>query len=106
MSNSSRWIARIAFALARIDLEQRREGDVLGTAQSGRRSSLKVLRAISDEDIIASARGDAVAIVERSVDLVDHPDLRAAVLRQESDEQSEYLEIPKAGPYKPDHYKY
>ncbi len=80
------------FALARIDLEQRREGDVLGTAQSGRRSSLKVLRAISDEDIIASARGDAVAIVERSVDLVDHPDLRAAVLRQESDEQSEYLE--------------
>jgi ATP-dependent DNA helicase RecG len=80
------------FALARIDLEQRREGDVLGTAQSGRRSSLKVLRAISDEDIIASARGDAVAIVERSVDLADHPDLRDAVLRQESDEQSDYLE--------------
>lgn len=80
------------FTLARIDLEQRREGDVLGIAQSGMRSSLKVLRAVSDEDIIVAARADAVEVVAVDSDLSDHPDLRAAVERLEADEQSEFLE--------------
>jgi ATP-dependent DNA helicase RecG len=78
--------------LARIDLEQRREGDVLGAAQSGVRSSLKVLRAVLDEEIILAARGDAVALVDAEPDLMSHPDLEAAVTLLESDEQSEYLE--------------
>lgn len=80
------------FVLARIDLEQRREGDVLGAAQSGVRSSLKVLRAVSDEALILAARGDAVAMVEADPELLSHPDLQAAVTLLEADEQSEYLE--------------
>jgi ATP-dependent DNA helicase RecG len=80
------------FDLARIDLEQRREGDVLGVAQSGVRSSLKVLRAVSDEAIIVAARGDAVALVERDPTLADHPALRLAVDELEAVEQAEFLE--------------
>jgi ATP-dependent DNA helicase RecG len=80
------------FALSRIDLEQRREGDVLGSAQSGVRSSLKVLRAVSDEELIARARTAAVSLVEADPDLLNHPDLEAAVSVLESDEQAEYLE--------------
>jgi ATP-dependent DNA helicase RecG len=80
------------FVLARIDLEQRREGDVLGASQSGLRSSLKVLRAVSDEEIIVSARNDAVALVADDPDLLAHPDLEAAVSLLEADVQSEYLE--------------
>ena len=43
------------FELSRVDLEQRRE-DVLGASQSGRRSSLRLLGVIRDEDIIRAAR--------------------------------------------------
>ncbi len=80
------------FVLARIDLEQRREGDVLGAAQSGVRSSLKVLRAVSDEKIIVAARDDAVSLVADDASLTSYPDLEAAVTILESDEQAEYLE--------------
>ena len=80
------------FELSRIDLEQRREGDVLGSSQSGVRSSLKVLRAVSDEQIIVAARGDAVELVEADPDLLNHPELEAAVSILESDEQADYLE--------------
>ena len=80
------------FVLARADLEQRREGDVLGAAQSGIRSSLRVLRAISDEDLIVAARSEAEALVDADPDLLNHPDLEAAVGLLEADEQSEYLE--------------
>ena len=45
------------FELARLDVEQRREGDVLGDSQSGRRSGLKLLSLLRDEDLIAQARG-------------------------------------------------
>ena len=47
------------FQLSRLDLQQRREGDVLGSAQAGRRSSLKLLRLLADEDLIAPAREEA-----------------------------------------------
>jgi ATP-dependent DNA helicase RecG len=80
------------FALARIDLEQRREGDVLGVAQSGARSSLKVLRAVVDEAIIVAARADAVDVVTADPELAAHPELRAAVEMLEADEQAEFLE--------------
>ncbi len=49
------------FELSRIDLEQRREGDVLGQAQSGVRSSLRMLAVIEDEEVIVAAREEAVA---------------------------------------------
>ncbi len=80
------------FELARVDLESRREGDVLGATQSGRRSSLRHLRVLRDEDVIQQARQEASALVERDPDLADHPALRAAVAVYVDDEQSEYLE--------------
>jgi ATP-dependent DNA helicase RecG len=67
------------FELARADLEQRREGDVLGAAQSGFRSSLRLLRVLRDEDLIAEAREDAAAVIAADPDLGDHPALAEAI---------------------------
>ncbi len=67
------------FELSRLDLEQRREGDVLGAAQAGRQSSLKLLRLLSDEELIRQARQDATAVVTADPDLAGHPALRAAI---------------------------
>jgi RecG-like helicase len=53
------------FELSRVDLEHRREGDVLGADQSGRRSSLRLLRLLEHEDVIADARAEAAALVEQ-----------------------------------------
>ncbi|MGC5411778.1 ATP-dependent DNA helicase RecG, partial [Streptomyces sp. DT225] len=64
------------FELSRIDLEQRREGDVLGQAQSGVRSSLRVLNVIDDEEVIAAARQEAVAVVAADPGLEHLPELR------------------------------
>ena len=41
------------FELARLDLETRREGDVLGAAQSGKRSGIRLLSLLEDEELIA-----------------------------------------------------
>ncbi len=80
------------FELSRVDLEQRREGDVLGVAQSGRRSSLKMLRLLRDEDVIHAARLDAEAMLEADPELSGHPVLRAEIDRLLADERAEYLE--------------
>ena len=52
------------FELARMDLELRREGDVLGSLQSGRRSGLRLLSLLRHEDVIAKARVHATEIVD------------------------------------------
>ncbi|MGW2820827.1 ATP-dependent DNA helicase RecG [Streptomyces sp. NPDC001443] len=80
------------FELSRIDLEQRREGDVLGQAQSGVRSSLRVLAVIEDEDVIAEAREEAVAVVAADPDLERLPGLRTALDALLDDEREQYLE--------------
>jgi ATP-dependent DNA helicase RecG len=80
------------FRLSRIDLEQRREGDVLGTAQAGRRSSLKVLSVLHDEDLIGSARAAAVDLVDADPALAGHSALAAAVAQVTESERAEYLE--------------
>ncbi|MCQ4084214.1 ATP-dependent DNA helicase RecG [Streptomyces sp. RB6PN25] len=67
------------FELSRIDLEQRREGDVLGQAQSGSRSSLRMLAVIEDEDVIAQARDEATALVAADPGLTAHPELLSAL---------------------------
>jgi ATP-dependent DNA helicase RecG len=67
------------FELAGVDLDQRREGDVLGKAQSGGRSSLKLLRVLRDEDLIDAARHDAMALVAQDPEVEGHPALRAAL---------------------------
>ncbi|MFJ5099656.1 ATP-dependent DNA helicase RecG [Streptomyces sp. NPDC088554] len=80
------------FELSRIDLEQRREGDVLGQAQSGVRSSLRMLAVIEDEEIIAAAREEAVAVVAADPELVDSPELRTALDALLDAEREQYLD--------------
>ncbi len=80
------------FELARLDLSQRREGDILGAAQHGRRTQLEFLHILEHEDVIAAAREDAFALVEADPDLTDHPLLAAAVRARVDAEQAAYLE--------------
>ncbi|MFI0139088.1 ATP-dependent DNA helicase RecG [Streptomyces luteogriseus] len=80
------------FELSRIDLEQRREGDVLGQAQSGARTSLKVLAVIEDEEIIAEARQEATAVVAADPELTHLPALRTALDALLDEEREQYLE--------------
>jgi ATP-dependent DNA helicase RecG len=80
------------FELSRIDLEQRREGDVLGQAQSGTRSSLRMLTVIDDEDVIAAAREEATALVAADPELAGHPDLRSALESLVDADREEYLD--------------
>jgi ATP-dependent DNA helicase RecG len=80
------------FELSRIDLEQRREGDVLGQAQSGARTSLRMLAVIEDEEIIAEARQEAAALVERDPELTGLPGLRTALDALLDEEREQYLE--------------
>ncbi|MET0842893.1 MAG: ATP-dependent DNA helicase RecG [Mycetocola sp.] len=67
------------FELAQVDLELRQEGDVLGSAQSGGRSSLKLLRVAHDGDLISLARAEAAAVLDEDPALSNHPVLRAAL---------------------------
>jgi ATP-dependent DNA helicase RecG len=80
------------FELARLDLETRREGDVLGAAQSGRRSGIKLLSLLEDEELIAEARAEATALLETDRGLADHPGLAMEVAALATDERAEYLE--------------
>jgi ATP-dependent DNA helicase RecG len=80
------------FELSRIDLEQRREGDVLGQAQSGARSSLRVLAVIEDEEVIAEARQEATAVVTADPDLTRLPALRTALDALLDEEREQYLD--------------
>jgi ATP-dependent DNA helicase RecG len=84
---------RDGFELSRIDLEQRREGNVLGIEQSGGRSGLKLLSVLRDEDVIARARAAATDHLAGDPDLSGSPALAAAVRRLEESEQAEYLEM-------------
>ncbi|MFD7127025.1 MULTISPECIES: ATP-dependent DNA helicase RecG [Streptomyces] len=80
------------FELSRIDLEQRREGDVLGQAQSGVRSSLRMLTVIDDEEVIAAAREEAVAVVAADPELEHLPELRTVLAALLDKDREEYLD--------------
>ena len=69
------------FELSRIDLAQRREGDILGAAQSGSKSTLRFLRALADAEIIERAREDARSVVEKDPTLAKHPSLARTIDR-------------------------
>lgn len=79
-------------ALARLDLEQRREGDVLGAVQSGRRSSLRLLQLLRDEEIIADARTEATRLVDQDPTLSAHDALVGAVRELVDTARADYLE--------------
>jgi ATP-dependent DNA helicase RecG len=83
---------RDGFRLAELDLEQRREGDVLGAAQSGRRSHLRLLSLLRDSELIREARAAAIELIGVDPELDAHPELAAAVARLVDDERAEYLE--------------
>ena len=80
------------FELASLDLEQRREGDVLGAAQSGRRSRLRLLELLRDGELIVAARAAATELVEADPDLAGQPVLRSAIEAMLDEERAEYLE--------------
>ncbi|MFJ7202616.1 ATP-dependent DNA helicase RecG [Streptomyces sp. NPDC098789] len=80
------------FELSRIDLEQRREGDVLGQAQSGVRSSLRMLSVIEDEEVIAQAREEAARVVAEDPELTGLPGLLTALDALLDTEREQYLE--------------
>ena len=80
------------FTLSRLDLEQRREGDVLGAAQAGRKSSLKLLTLLADEDLIGEARREATDLVDADPALAGEPALHAAVTALLDQQQAEFLE--------------
>lgn len=80
------------FELSRVDLEQRREGDVLGKSQSGYRSGLQNLRVLRDEKTIVEARAAAVALLDADPGLAGTPELEAAVTSLEESVQSDFME--------------
>jgi ATP-dependent DNA helicase RecG len=78
--------------LSRVDLEQRREGDVLGRSQSGFHSSLQQLRVLRDEKTIVQARETATAMLAADPGLEQIPALRQLVTELEHSRQSEFME--------------
>ncbi|NDR53981.1 ATP-dependent DNA helicase RecG [Actinomyces sp. 565] len=80
------------FRLAEADLELRSEGNVLGAAQSGRRSDLDLLRVSRDGALIARARAQAEAVIAADPTLAEHRDLAAAIADRLDEEAGAYLE--------------
>ncbi|HAA79952.1 MAG: ATP-dependent DNA helicase RecG [Microbacteriaceae bacterium BACL25 MAG-120322-bin65] len=80
------------FDLAAIDLELRREGDVLGARQSGVRSGLKLLRVSQDGELIEKARTYAQELLDQDPELVEHAALGRAIARRLDDSAEEFLE--------------
>ncbi len=80
------------FELSRIDLEQRREGDVLGASQSGTQSHLRLLRVLRDEALIEQAREDAESLIATDNELSDYPALRAELAQLQRDQAVDYLD--------------
>lgn len=79
------------FELAQVDLELRREGDVLGANQSGGRSSLRLLRVATDGDLILDAREAAAGVLEGDAALSGHPELKAALARRLDESDRDFL---------------
>ncbi len=80
------------FELAQRDLELRREGDVLGALQSGRRSGLKLLSLLRDADLIGQARQAAQQLVETDPDLTAHPTLARLAADLLDDQRAQFLQ--------------
>jgi len=80
------------FELARLDLEQRKEGDVLGSSQSGGRSHLRLLRVLRDEDLIERAREAALKILATDPEINHFPQLKNEVEKLQSDEAARFMD--------------
>ncbi len=80
------------FELSRIDLEQRREGDVLGVTQSGSRSHLRLLRVLRDEALIDSARQSAAELLAQDPELSRYPLLKSELIKLQEDAAAEFID--------------
>jgi ATP-dependent DNA helicase RecG len=80
------------FELSRIDLEQRREGDVLGATQSGARSHLRLLRVLRDESLIEEARNVAAELLESDSSLKGYPLLKHELGMLKKEQTSSYID--------------
>ncbi|GAA1999756.1 ATP-dependent DNA helicase RecG [Nakamurella flavida] len=80
------------FELAEADLAQRREGDVLGTVQSGKNTSLRQLSLLRDREVIEQARADAGGLVGDDPTLASWPGLARMVADVIAAENQEFLE--------------
>ena len=80
------------FAVSQLDVAMRREGDVLGATQSGRRSSLRLLSVVDHEDVITAARADATALIAADPDLAGAPALADQVAAMEETARAEFLD--------------
>jgi ATP-dependent DNA helicase RecG len=80
------------FELSRIDLDQRSEGDVLGKAQSGVRSHLRLLKVLRDEPLIEKARSVAIQLIKQDLTLEKSPELALAVAALREEESSTYMD--------------
>jgi ATP-dependent DNA helicase RecG len=80
------------FELAQRDLELRREGDVLGAVQSGRRSGLKLLSLLRDADLITQAREAAQQLVQDDPELTEHPALARLAADLLDDQRAQFLQ--------------
>ena len=80
------------FELSRIDLEQRREGDVLGASQSGSRSHLRLLRVLRDEALIESARESAAELLAQDPSLSSYPLLKEELKKLQADAVAEFID--------------
>ncbi len=80
------------FELSRIDLEQRSEGDVLGKAQSGVRSHLRLLKVLRDEPLIEKARTVAISLVSQDASLSSMPELAAEVAALGVNEETDFMD--------------
>ncbi len=80
------------FELSRIDLEQRSEGDILGRAQSGTQSHLRLLRVLRDEPLILEARDVAVEMIESDPELKLSPELAREIAELRAEEAASFLD--------------
>ena len=80
------------FELSRIDLEQRREGDVLGATQSGARSHLRLLRVLRDEGLIEEVRNVAAELLESDSSLKGYPLLKDELEMLKKEQTSTYID--------------
>lgn len=80
------------FELAQLDLQLRREGDVLGSSQSGERSSLRLLEVVRDEDVIVRARAAALTVVAADPSLASAPGLLSAIHALVPDARADFME--------------
>ena len=80
------------FRLADADLRLRREGDVLGAEQSGRRSGLHMLSVLKHGDLVAEAREEARAVVADDPSLARHPGLAGLVRSVVGEAEAAFLD--------------